>query len=96
MGFLGWEYKWEKLPRNPVYINNKGAIITGVIRTHCASLMAINSYFKVKVKVVPVHTMKAYRGSRGITPLVLNHGTRWCSIPQLLYPSPGMNPPSTE
>jgi hypothetical protein len=29
----------------------------------------------IKGKVVPVHTMKAYRGSRGITPLILNLGT---------------------
>jgi hypothetical protein len=28
-------------------------------------------------KLVPVHSMKAYRGSRGTGPLVLNHGTRW-------------------
>ena len=28
-------------------------------------------------KVVPVHTMTTYRGSRGIAPLILNLGTRW-------------------
>ena len=35
------------------------------------------SYGKVmfEVKAVPVYTMKAYRGSRGIVPLILNHGT---------------------
>ena len=30
-----------------------------------------------KGKVVPVHTMKAYRGRRGIGPLILNLSTRW-------------------
>ena len=37
------------------------------------------SYEKVmfEVKVVPVHTMKAYRGSSGIVPLILNHDTIW-------------------
>jgi hypothetical protein len=29
----------------------------------------------IKGKVVPIHTMKAYRGSRGTTPLILNLGT---------------------
>lgn len=27
---------------------------------------------------VPVHTMKAYRGSRGIVPLILKIGASWC------------------
>jgi hypothetical protein len=31
---------------------------------------------KRKVKVVPVHAMKAHRGSKGIAPLVLNIGVR--------------------
>jgi hypothetical protein len=30
-----------------------------------------------KGKAVPVHAMKAYRGSKGITPLMFNLGTRW-------------------
>jgi hypothetical protein len=34
-------------------------------------------WLKKKDSVVPVHTMKEYRGSRGITPLILNLGTRW-------------------
>ena len=29
-----------------------------------------------KCEVVPVHTMKAYRGSRGIAPLILNLNIR--------------------
>jgi hypothetical protein len=28
-------------------------------------------------KVVPVHTIKAYAGSRGVAPLIRNFGTRW-------------------
>jgi hypothetical protein len=28
-------------------------------------------------KCVPVHAMKSYRGSRGITPLILSLGTAW-------------------
>ena len=28
-------------------------------------------------RVAPVHAIKAYRGSRGIAPLILNLGTRW-------------------
>jgi len=33
--------------------------------------------FKVKSKVVPVHTIKGYRQSGGRVPLILNFGTRW-------------------
>jgi hypothetical protein len=32
---------------------------------------------KSKSKVLPLHPMKAYRGSRGIAPLVLKLGARW-------------------
>jgi hypothetical protein len=32
---------------------------------------------KRQIKVVPVHIMKAYRGSRGIAPLIPNLGIRW-------------------
>jgi hypothetical protein len=32
-----------------------------------------------KGKAVPVRSMKAYRGIRGITPLVLNIDIRWSS-----------------
>jgi hypothetical protein len=31
----------------------------------------------VKGKVLPVHAMKAYRGRRGIAPLILILGTKW-------------------
>jgi hypothetical protein len=41
-------------------------------------------------KVVLVHAIKAYRGSRGIAPLILNLCTRWKRevdiIPRPLYP----------
>jgi len=44
---------------------------------------------KVKGKVVPVHVIKAYRGSRGIAPFILNldtHGVKWLtSCPQPFY-----------
>jgi hypothetical protein len=32
---------------------------------------------KVKSKVLPVHSPKAYSKIRGITPLILNAGTGW-------------------
>jgi hypothetical protein len=32
-------------------------------------------------KVVPVHTVKAYSGSRGIAPLILKIDTRWSEWP---------------
>ena len=42
-------------------------------------------------KVVPVHAMKAYVDSRGISPLILNLSTRWKWVvkftPWLIYPS---------
>jgi hypothetical protein len=44
------------------------------------SFMLIVMKIQVKMekdKVVPQHTLKAYRGSRGITPLILKLGTSW-------------------
>ena len=42
------------------------------------------------LKIVPVHAMKAYRGSTDITPLNFNLGTRWTWVttfmPQPFYP----------
>ena len=35
---------------------------------------------KVKVKVVPLHSMEACRGSRDIVPLILNLGTTWRQV----------------
>jgi hypothetical protein len=35
------------------------------------------SILVAKSKVFPVHTMKAYRGNRGISPFILNLGIRW-------------------
>jgi len=44
---------------------------------------------KVKGKVLSVHAMKAYMGSRGIGPLILHLRTRWRRVrnftPQLLF-----------
>jgi hypothetical protein len=37
----------------------------------------ITVYAEVKGGVIPVQAMKAYSGRRGITPLILNLGTRW-------------------
>jgi hypothetical protein len=38
----------------------------------------------IKDKVVPVHSMKACKGSRkGTDPLILNFGTRWRSVVNL-------------
>jgi hypothetical protein len=34
-------------------------------------------HLKGKGEVFPVHAMRAYRGSRGIAPLILNLSTRW-------------------
>jgi hypothetical protein len=34
-------------------------------------------HLKGKGEVFPVHAMKAYRGRRGIAPLLLNLSTRW-------------------
>jgi len=31
----------------------------------------------VRVEDFPAHTMKAYKGSRGIAPLIPNFGSRW-------------------
>jgi len=50
------------------------------------------SYEKVtfEVKAVPFHTMKPYKGSRSIVPLILNYGTIWRRevnfTPRPLYP----------
>ena len=49
-------------------------ILVAVVFTWCV----ICSHIKGKCKVILVLTMKAYRGSRGVAPLILNLGTRWC------------------
>jgi len=50
----------------------------------------------VKDKAVPDHSMKAYWGSRGMAPLILDLGTRWIYVINLKPGSftPGENPPS--
>jgi hypothetical protein len=49
-------------------------------------------------KFAPVHIMKAYRGSTGIAPLILNIGTKWTRaanfMPWQLYPPPPWKEPS--
>ena len=42
----------------------------------CVPETPLRERMKKKVKL-SVHDMKAYRGSRGIAPLVINLGTRW-------------------
>ena len=54
-------------------------------RPHCMNWQA-------KSTLVPLHTMKPYRGNGGLAPLILNLGTRWrwavnCT-PRPLYPRP--------
>jgi len=39
-----------------------------------------STLIELKDKAVPVYTMKAYKGTRGIAPLILNHGTRWLLV----------------
>ena len=46
----------------------------------------------LKGEVVRVHAMKAYRGIRGIDPLILNLGTRWRSV--VRFTSRPFYPPS--
>jgi hypothetical protein len=43
-----------------------------------------SSYCRSKVKVGPLHAMKAYSGDRGIAPLILNPGTTWMGGASLL------------
>jgi hypothetical protein len=48
--------------------------------THTHTCPFSNSYKYVSLHVykkLPVHGMKAYRGSRGIVSLILNFSTRW-------------------
>ena len=47
------------------------------IMLHWTFIITISS--SSKGKVVPVHSIKAYRGRRGIAPLILNIGTKWKS-----------------
>jgi hypothetical protein len=50
-----------------------------------------------KDKIFPAHATKAYRWDRGITPLILNLGTRWEWLTSRLAAlSLGKNPVSIE
>lgn len=54
---------------------------------------------KGKVRALPVHTMRAYRGSTGMALPIFNHGTsRWVIslMPRLFYPHPQRTPAPTE
>jgi hypothetical protein len=52
----------------------------------CISLTCMMCLYKVeKRKSVPVHTMKAYGGRRGIVPLILNLGCRWRCVAAILH-----------
>jgi hypothetical protein len=42
----------------------------------------------VRGKAVPLHAMKAYRGRRGITPLIHNLSIRWPGQPHALAALP--------
>jgi hypothetical protein len=43
-----------------------------------------------KGKIVPVDSMKVYRGRRGVASLILNLGVRWrCVVNIALPPFPG-------
>jgi hypothetical protein len=63
------------------------------------ALISLKIVQNVKGKAVPVHAVKAYRGTRGIAPLILNLGTRWRWVvnftPRPLYPRK-INPVRTE
>lgn len=37
-----------------------------------------------KINVIPVYTLKAYRGRRGTPLLILNQGSRWRSVVNLM------------
>jgi hypothetical protein len=45
-----------------------------------------------EVKCFRIHATKAYRGSRGTTPLILNFSTRWKWVANLLRPHSEQNP----
>ena len=56
--------------------------LKGILRK---SITSITYPVAGKGKVIPTYAMKAYRGSGGIAPLILNLGTRWmCGQPHAL------------
>jgi hypothetical protein len=49
----------------------------GIFKTHICVLSPNSLKYKGKCKGVPVHAVRACRGSEGIAPFFLNLGTRW-------------------
>jgi hypothetical protein len=49
--------------------------------------------YEAEGKLFPVHTVKAYRGSRGLFPLILNHSARWRFV--VSFTSRSFNPEKT-
>jgi len=41
-----------------------------------------------QVSVVPVHALKAHRGSRGVAAVILNLGTRWRWVINFMFVVP--------
>ena len=80
-----WDLWWIKWHWNRLFSEYfrfpMSGIIATMLHTHisltyqCHIISATDSI--VKGKVVCVHTMKAYRRSRGIAPLIHNLGSRW-------------------
>ena len=60
------------------------------IRSASVSVQGAQMDVACEDKVEPVHAVKAYSGSRGIAPLILNLGPRWRTMinvtPRPLYP----------
>ena len=61
------EQKLWRLTKREFYV--RFAVLFIIIR--------VKRYIREKVNVVSVCAMKAYRGSRGIDPLILEFGTVW-------------------
>jgi hypothetical protein len=54
--------------------------MSNILHAVCSSSGLVAHYMftqTVEGKIVPFHTMKAYRRSGGIVPLLRNPGTRW-------------------
>jgi hypothetical protein len=52
--------------------------------------------YKGNSKVLPLYTMKTYRGGRGIYPLILNFGNRWSWVANIMpWPIKPRRSPST-
>jgi hypothetical protein len=56
------------------YVAYSGSIMNTHMNEKLLTIVKTHVY---KVKDFPGHTMKAYRGIRGIAPLILNFSSRW-------------------